>query len=85
MVSEEDWRLHGQEKYLTGLTLYKKRWVSDDPQWDHDHCEFCMVKFMDVDEPDVLREGYATADNYRWICNECFNDFRDRFGWTLVE
>jgi len=27
----------------------------------------------------------ATLDEYHWICKRCFNDFRDRFAWTVVE
>jgi hypothetical protein len=38
---------------------------------------------MDADLPDALREGYATSDGYRWICDRCFEDFRARFGWSL--
>jgi hypothetical protein len=47
--------------------------------WDHDHCEFCSAKFsmMDAD----LHEGYVTEDGYRWICEPCFLDFAESFGW----
>ncbi len=54
--------------------------------WDHDHCEFCWAKFAEeILIPDSLHEGYATADNYRWICEACFEDFKDQFGWRLIE
>jgi hypothetical protein len=33
---------------------------------------------------DVLTEGYATEDNYRWICPSCFRDLKDEMGWTLA-
>jgi hypothetical protein len=51
---------------------------------DHDHCAFCWAKFMVEDRPDVLHEGYATADDAHWICEPCFQDFRERFHWQLM-
>ena len=23
-------------------------------------------------------------DDYHWVCEQCFADFRDRFNWTVV-
>ena len=85
--SNSDWRLQGQERYLRGakLAFRSYRRFTESPEWDHDHCEFCWAKFMVEDFPDVLHEGYCTLGEYRWICSTCFNDFRDRFGWELVE
>jgi len=79
VVEKNDWRLMGQEKFLRGVTLYWKKYIQYGEHWDHDHCEFCMVTFMVEDYPDVLHEGWATEDNYRWICNNCFDDFREMF------
>lgn len=82
-----DWRLQGQEEYLQGARLARRsyRRYGPNPTWDHDHCEFCTAEFMVEDHPDVLHEGYATLDDYRWICPTCFEDFRERFAWTVVE
>jgi hypothetical protein len=87
MVSSTDWRLMGQESYLAGKKLRrcKYRRYPENPSWDHDHCEFCGAMFMVEDHPDVLHEGYATLDEYRWICDGCFRDFRDQFNWILVQ
>jgi hypothetical protein len=30
-------------------------------------------------------EGYTTDDQYRWICDTCFVDFRERFDWTVAQ
>lgn len=84
MVDPNDWRLTGQEKYLKGVTLYRKRYVAPRPDWDHDHCEFCWAKFMVEDYPDVFHEGYSTLDEYRWICKGCFDDFKEMFEWRVV-
>ena len=82
---EQDWRLgRGQEKYLKGAKL---KYVTDfkkfSDTWDHEHCEFCMDKFMEAEG--CLREGYCTLDEKNWICQTCFDDFKEMFKWTVVD
>jgi len=41
---------------------------------------------LNTAEHPVMEEGYASKDlngNDIWICDECFRDFRERFGWKL--
>ncbi len=80
-----DWRLQGQERYLQGVTLILAKYTRYSDKWDHDHCEFCGVKFTEegTETPDSLHQGYRTNDKYRWICPKCFNDFKESFGWTV--
>jgi hypothetical protein len=81
---EHDWRLNGQEWYLTGMRLTRKVYSPKAGAGsDHDHCEFCGAKFMSTNEPGVAHEGYCTDDDYRWICVQCFDDFRGRFLWIV--
>jgi hypothetical protein len=75
-----DWRLQGQEQYLKGVALARHRYKKLREDWDHDHCEFCSRKFSE--RPGDLNEGYVTADCYRWVCDDCYGDFKDAFGWT---
>lgn len=82
MVSNHDWRLHGQENYLKGVNLVWRKWVRPKPTWDHDHCEFCWASFSDLG--DNLREGYSANDNYNWICEKCFEDFKEMFEWAVL-
>jgi len=82
-MTEHDWRLQGQEKYLAGLTLAHREWRQTRPNWDHDHCEFCWATFGGVSYGTALRAGWTTPDEYRWICDVCFADFKDRFGWQI--
>ena len=83
MIEHNDWRLTDQERYLKGVSLRLKKYKAPRPGWDHDHCEFCWARFMELDEPEILHEGYTTEDDYRWICQSCYNDFKDTFGWIL--
>jgi hypothetical protein len=68
----DDWRLMGQERYLSGAQWVRKRYRAYSEAWEHDHCAFCQAKFMDPDfspehrrfieqHPEVLTEGYATT------------------------
>ena len=86
-IEENDWRLQGQERYLkrATLTFRKYRRNSNDPDWDHDHCEFCWAKFMVDQPPPIADEGYCTLHEYRWICSQCFADFQEAFEWEVVE
>jgi hypothetical protein len=82
-MTDFDWRLLGQERYMTGLTLFRRTWRQTRADLDHDHCEFCGAKFSASEDIDVLHEGWTTHDEYRWVCDPCFRDFRDRFQWRV--
>ncbi|MCD4654831.1 hypothetical protein K8T06_12965 [bacterium] len=71
-------------KYLKSITLSFKPYSKFREGMDHDHCVFCYAKFMDSDASDVLREDYATQDDYHWVCLQCFKDFKEIFEWTVV-
>lgn len=78
----DDWRLQGQERYLKGVKLSHADYQPYREGWDHDHCEFCSRKFSLA--ANDLHKGYVTEDRYHWICEPCFADFANSFGWTIV-
>jgi len=41
------------------------------------------AKFGADNEDDVLREGWTSPDEYRWICDVCFGDFHEQFKWHV--
>ena len=82
-IASDDWRRQGQERFLKGVKLKEKNYRPYSLEWDHDHCEFCGAKFSAQKED--LKKGYSTKDNYYWICNLCFNDFKDEFCWSIEE
>ncbi len=85
-TNDEDWRLLNQEDYLSGVKLQWKEYRRYSETWDHDHCAFCWDKFAEADHiPEALHSGYATEDDYYWICKACFDDFRDRFKWEVED
>jgi len=44
---------------------------------------FCWAEFAEREDATVLHEGYATVDKYHWICSQCFQDFKEQFGWRV--
>ena len=66
-----DWRFTNQDKYLKELTFRKSFFDNN----EHAHCEFCWKKFSK--EPSDLHSGYCSVDKKFWICENCFNDFKN--------
>ena len=43
----------------------------------HEHCDLCWEKAL----TDINRTFYVTDDMKHWICEQCFNDFKEKFNW----
>ena len=83
MVDQNDPRLETDNSFLAQFHWKWKKWSQTRENWDHDHCEFCGAKFMNANGPNILHEGYATPDDYYWICSNCFNDFKQLYNWQM--
>ena len=87
---KSDWRLTNQEQYLKDVSLRMSRFKvrAGQPDWDHEHCEFCWAKIVEEkwkkEGDDLLVEAYATENGHRWVCPKCFGDFRELFQWKVV-
>jgi hypothetical protein len=64
MRESNDWRLTNQESYLKGASLENRPYEPASQENDHDHCEFCFVKFTALAMPETRQEGYSTPDGY---------------------
>jgi hypothetical protein len=53
--------------------------------WDHDHYDFCWENFSLKEYENSIHEGYATVDDYNWICPTCFEDFKDMFNRKVID
>jgi SRSO17 transposase len=84
MARMSDWRID-LARHTKSAALYFRKYARYSEQWDHDHCEACTATFIESGPAGTLTEGYATADNYRWICSDCFRDLKDEMGWTLAD
>lgn len=78
----DDWRLNGQERYLFRKEL-KRTVFTPSTQNDHAHCSFCWEKFGLFE--DMATVGYKTIGGNWWICDQCFQDFKDKFEWTVAK
>ena len=83
MIEKDDWRLlRGRIEYLENEELVYHSYTPYDLKRDHDHCEFCMEKFQ-LDNNN-MRYGYSIKDNYTWIYEQCYHDFKEMFKWKVI-
>jgi hypothetical protein len=73
-----DWRIAGQQEYLMRATWVRRAYRPPSEVWDHDHCAFCWAKFTAGDE------ALNSTVGDHWICERCYADFAERFGWRVV-
>ncbi len=78
-VEKNDWRLQGQEQYMKNLSFVMKQFPLE--TLDHCHCEFCWEKIGYGN--DAITKGYQSTDKYRWVCEACFQDFKDMFNFVV--
>ena len=83
MLEPNDWRLMGQEEYLMNAQLRRETYIQPTLKWDHDHCAFCWDKFSEAS--DTLHIGYHSVKSGRWICEQCYQDFKEMFNFTLLD
>jgi hypothetical protein len=91
---DDDWRLMGQERFLQDATFVHKAYRAWSPTWEHDHCSLSTRKLVEkpTGAADELTEAWAAVgrgpagqDDYHWVCDDCFKDFRERFAWKVAE
>jgi hypothetical protein len=79
---------------FTNHTFYFAIFDEDRFQDDHYHCIACWRTITALDRPNVEHEGYVTVHDvhytgfpvllqYAWSCKECFQRYRDAYGWKL--
>lgn len=79
----EDWRIAGQEGYLLDKKLIHMRFDRKLCVEDYDQCEFCWDVFdEDKNNPKM---AYFQPEEKVWVCEKCFNDFKQYFNWTVEE
>jgi hypothetical protein len=82
----EDWRLSlaSPPEFYARFTWMHKPWTKTREGWDHDHCEFCRAKISDAVVEGGLAQGWASDNDYYWVCDPCFTEFRETFKWNEV-
>ena len=80
MINNNDWRLTNQMNYLFEKDLLHVPYEAYRPGWEHEHCDFCS-ETIDTS----TKRAYCTTNKYHWICENCFNDFKETFKWEVVQ
>ena len=80
----DDYKVH-VDSTLRSKNLQWSRYTQRATDWDHDHCEFCWRRFSEPSAGyiDSVEFGYTTPDRFNWICQECVNKYKERFGWIV--
>ena len=93
-MDEKTFKLVGEKTGLDwGLDIvldnieYKTYYLEDNlgqyPNFDHDHCELCFEKIMNIDGCE--KEGYVTLDFYYWLCKDCFSKYHQYLSTKLLQ
>ena len=85
MSEKEKIREHfgGSVSYYNPCIWTFKKWSMTRENWDHDHCEFCLQKITDLDISDSIKEGWTNQDEGLWICESCFEEFKETYQWKI--
>ncbi|MBQ6947966.1 MAG: hypothetical protein IJN42_07950 [Clostridia bacterium] len=77
----DDYRIMNQEMYLKDRELIYMKFNPSICFEDYRQCEFCGDIFDE--DPDNLLNAYREPVSRTWICEECYNDFKPYFNWTV--
>ena len=42
------------------------------------------ISYVISKNPEDLNSGYCTKDKKHWVCEDCFNDFKEMFNFKLM-
>jgi hypothetical protein len=81
-------RARNLETALKGVSVYW-RCADEEISWDVDKCIFCFTVFTVEDCPETRQKGFHVGyvtkqETPYWICELCFEDFRDYFRWEVI-
>jgi hypothetical protein len=84
-IEKDDWRLSfgNTPSFYRQYKWSLKKWTRTSPHGDHDHCEFCWQKISDIEGTNIQHEAWADETETYWVCQLCFEDFRDMYCWNL--
>ena len=78
-----DWALDIVLDNIEYKTYYLEDNLGQYPNFDHDHCELCTEKIMNIDGCE--KEGYVTLDFYYWLCKDCYSKYHKHLSAKLLQ
>ena len=72
-----EWNLKSKT-FLNNAVFEKRTYPISE---EHSHCEFCWDKFSG--EEGDLKSGYYECKTRSWVCDSCYNIYKDFFHWKV--
>ena len=69
-------------RHWQNLELVYKKWDSTSEERDHEHCLVCREGIGEYEGG--FREGYYLREKNTWVCENCFNGFKDKCKWKVA-
>ncbi len=82
MIRKDDWRLLNDVEHLQGMAINPtdgEEICENAPYLTK--CQFCLEPV----ENSRYQYWFVPENACSCICEECFNDFKDSFGWKLLD
>lgn len=91
-MAERDWRLTNQEQYLGGAVFVRKRWTQPREDWITIIASSVGLSSgsltrasLIVSRRDIRVGSAGRSPPYYWVCEACFEDFRDLLRFIVAE
>ena len=83
MSEKKEWYIEQFEdnEHLHNKILKKVQFGLPYSHSDHEHCEHCWARISNVEGDD--HQGYYEPTSDSWICEECYNEYRELYGWSV--
>lgn len=72
--------MYKYQGFLVGQKLRRRTFSSTDI-CDHEHCNMCGAK-ISAQSSDI-KSAFSTYDLRGWVCDECYEYYKDEYQWTL--
>ena len=81
-MSEKEWyiEIYENNEYLHHKVLKKVQFGLPYSHSDHEHCAHCWAKISNFEGD--YHYGYFEPISTDWICEECFYEYKDLYGWS---
>ena len=81
-MSEKEWyiEIYENNEYLHHKVLKKVQFGLPYSHSDHEHCAHCWAKISNFEGD--YHYGYFEPISKDWICEGCFREYKDLYGWS---
>ena len=73
----------GQDKYMKNIAFTRMTLEESEYEAFFEHCEFCYAVISEL--PMCRHVGYYTGKYTYWVCEDCFDRFKEEYNWQMVD